>query len=527
MATRREQFDKYRTSDIFNLNSNNSNNKSTIIQTSKRGPLQRTLEKTKSDIFNSGVPKGPNMHSQTKRDAKFSKYYQSNIFNTSKPEIKNKSFISNKKLNNTSTSSCFDFMKNNKQYVNELKDYTNKHRPLMEQYNPDKYYGNDNAAERYFTEMYGKNIIQNKDKKTINAELNKKKKLFSERKIAYKKQFAKRPINIINNKKDFRKKIVNLDENISNGHKFVESQDNKLNTAKINYYLNLESHIFKDNENKQKNNNLTLDTKIYYNIKTEDNKNNNNEINNDKKNIGTENKEPINNEEEKHINEEKTKDKINDNLPKDNDNIQKSEDKNIKLEEKTNDIGLNIYKKRLINIKNSNKKDKTKKNINIQRYKDYNEHNFTLSYGTKKNDFDKFNEKDIKDIFAKRGVHVYDVKKSHFDQGIFNTIEFRVRENEGNENLKHKIKSVQNDLFKKKYIVSIKEKNIQVKKRNDLEKILRDEHKEKNEKNEKNVKNEKNEKNENNGNKKPKVYARKPQLGNRSQINYKYKNNYL
>ena len=112
-------------------------------------------------------------------------------------------------------------------------------------------------------------------------------------------------------------------------------------------------------------------------------------------------------------------------------------------------------------------------------------------------------------------MHVYDVKKAPFDNGVYNTIEFRVRENEGDENLKHKMKSVQNDLFKKKYIVSIKEKNNQVKKRNDLEKILRDEHKEKSDKN------------ENNENKKPKVYARKAQLGNRSQINYKYKNNYL
>ena len=468
-----EQYNKYRASDIFNLNSTNS--QTPLYQTSKRKPVQRTLEKTKTDIFNTGISTPSNVHSQKKRKQNFLKFYQSNIFNTKKPEDKNKNIFNKKRLTINTTSSCFESMQNNNQYKDDLKNYTQKHRPVLEDYNPDKYYGYDNASERYYTQIYGNNNLQNGKNKTINTELDKNKKLFSEKKIALKNQRNKRPKNFtIDEKKDFRKKVINWNEDNSNRYKYIESEGNNLHIAKLNHYLNLQSNIFKYNDNN--NINILNDKKNNIILKTE---NNNNEIN--------DNKELTNNirEKEKEINENKNNENNNENYSsKNDDKTQKNEEEkgknNIMEERKANNNSSSIYKKRLINkTLNIKKKPKEKKNekqsVNIQKYKDYNEHNFTISYGTKKNDFEKYSESDIKEIFAKRGIHIYDVKKQQFDNGVYNSFGFRVRENEGDNILQNKIKAVQNDLIKKNYLVSIKERDNQAKKRKDLEKVLREE----------------------------------------------------
>ena len=482
MTTRLEQYHKYKASDIFNLNA--TNYQTPLVQTSKRGPIERTQEKTKSNIFNTDVSNAPKVYSQIKRKANFSKFYESNIFNTKKPDKNN--FTTRK--TKTNTSSCFDSMQNNNQYKDDLKNYTKKHRPVLEDYNPDKYFGYDNASERYYTQVYGNKNVQIDNNKNLNSDLDKNKKLFSERKIAFKNQLNKRPININNDEtKDFRKKPINWNED--NGHKYVESEGNRLNTAKINFYLTLQSSLFKDNNNDNNYTNTLNDKKENNILKTE---NNNNEINDIQTNIKSENIEPTNNmkenqkENDKEINEnKKNDDNINENPSLKNDETanknEEEKERNHKSEEKKdNNKSNSIMKKRLMTKNifiNKKPKEKEKQRVNIQKYKDYNEHNFTISYGTKKNDFEKYNEKDIKEIFAKRGIHVFDIKKNQFDNGVYNSIEFKVRENEGDKTLQKKVKAVQNDLFKKNYLVSIKERNNQAKKRNDFEKILMDEKK--------------------------------------------------
>ena len=69
-------------------------------------------------------------------------------------------------------------MKNNEQYKNDIKNYTIQHRPKMEPYNPDKYYGNEKASDRYYTQIVKGSIEKDKN----NDEFNKNKKLYSLRK---------------------------------------------------------------------------------------------------------------------------------------------------------------------------------------------------------------------------------------------------------------------------------------------------------------------------------------------------------
>ena len=84
-------------------------------------------------------------------------------------------------------------------------------------------------------------------------------------------------------------------------------------------------------------------------------------------------------------------------------------------------------------------------------------HDFTdyvITYDTKGN-FEKYGEKEIKKIFEKNGVHIYDVHKNMFSKGNFNTIKFKVRDNnESQEVLNNKINNIEKG-FGKNYKVKI------------------------------------------------------------------------
>ena len=82
---------------------------------------------------------------------------------------------------------------------------------------------------------------------------------------------------------------------------------------------------------------------------------------------------------------------------------------------------------------------------------------FVLTYPVK-GQFEKFSESDIKTMFGSKGVHVYDVRKNMFDKGTYNMFNFKVRENEGEENLKKKINEVKKDLEKQNCKIQIERK---------------------------------------------------------------------
>ena len=147
-------------------------------------------------------------------------------------------------------------------------------------------------------------------------------------------------------------------------------------------------------------------------------------------------------------------------------------DKNILNYKKFHKNNLNSKNKKELTIKimgkesknfTNNKKKEEKICNNLKKFDNYNIHDYTLSYDIKngpnkntKNNFDKFSEKDVKLLFSKNGVHIYDIKKNMFTNGKYNEIKFKVRENEGEQILEEKMKEIENIFNKKEYKVIIK-----------------------------------------------------------------------
>ena len=126
-------------------------------------------------------------------------------------------------------------------------------------------------------------------------------------------------------------------------------------------------------------------------------------------------------------------------------NGEQNMNKNIKSLKKyyTNDIHKILVKR---------KENKEKNGIDFSEYE--------LIYPTK-GKFEKFGENDIKLIFGKKGLNIYDIQKNNFDKGIINSVKFKVRENEDDKKLENKITEVKNYLEKNncKVLINKKEKN--------------------------------------------------------------------
>ena len=123
-----------------------------------------------------------------------------------------------------------------------------------------------------------------------------------------------------------------------------------------------------------------------------------------------------------------------------------------------------IKKDNIIKIMGKNSKiNKNNKTTNNSKNKnDYKVHNYTLVYSTKYSKFDKFGNDDIKKIFGKKGIHIYDVRKNELSVGDLNNVKFKVKESEENSenNIEEKIKLVEEDLIKNKYKVNINKDKI-------------------------------------------------------------------
>ena len=124
----------------------------------------------------------------------------------------------------------------------------------------------------------------------------------------------------------------------------------------------------------------------------------------------------------------------------------------------TNFYNLNKKGKKEITDKigNKNKINNNKREIEEKCGHDFTE--YVITYDTKGN-FEKYGEKELKKLFEKNGVHIYDVHKNMFDKGNFNKIKFKVRNNEETqEGLKKKINNIEKNLRKNNKIKINKEK---------------------------------------------------------------------
>ena len=591
MSQRAKLFEKYRKSDIFNFSAIDFNKTQRITHI----PYLNTTFDSKNPITNkdNSIINQKKTFSNQKKYA--TKHHQSDIFNlnhTLQPERNTKT---QRRRHIPNSSTCFDGMKDNEQYSNELKEYTKKNRGIKTSYNPQQYFNNDTAYQRKYSQLYGnsKNTLINLSKKN-NSMMKSSANFFSKMNI---------DLNNLNNTSDriqlyndvenafithkfYKTKGFTYFENDNNGgnnndnYKFVPTEPNEINNtnnSKINKQLQLQSNIF-NIENIQKNSNdinkikqriiLAENTdeskpKKYFfidnnnpnkikeeNIKSENIEDKNiwgalhnhweksnidwkkdkteilfNKSNRDNDNItafqrkmnqlaDSSHKDTINEtiklniknntrlNRQKFISNLEQIDEILNDIP---DNVLKY-DKRKKILEHANTTGLNgetdvdknilnykKYHKSNLNKKNKdditikimskesqnhfdNKKQEEKVSNNLKKFDNYNIHDYILSYDSRtgvnkntKNNFDKFSENDVKLLFSKNGVHIYDIRKNLFTNGKYNVIKFKVRENEGEQILNEKIKEIENILNDKEYKISIKkeeQKNIKKNLRN-------------------------------------------------------------
>ena len=557
MTTRKEFFNKYYNSDIFN-----SNPVQTEAKPSVRVRVSQTsLANTKNDLFNTEKTQPTETTNKgVKRSGVYSKIYGSDIFCRTQPnEVKKREGV--RKIRNANNfSNCMEGMKNNEEYSKNLKNYAAEHRVEKKDFNPDKYMKKETAAERYFKEVYDPHGSTVLPERVFSAEPQNKQK-YAEKKKNFNKEMAKyndcgadgkkkygEHEGSNNDKKIFVKKKNEWTEKNSGGYHFVDSKTNPQNNAKINKQMYLQSNLFKDNDEAKKNeNNPNLNVeKINTRIEEEKAKNDRYEkyhlandnpkrdltgndrsqwgavhtkweksnldwrspetelmfgtglsqdVNKDfgpkgpnafqrklnqladtknKDTISEEKKFPINNIEkppstntvngeglekiEEILNEmpnikDDTKLKIKMDattsvLAGDNDWDRKAKTL-TKFYTNPNFLNKNKSKNKELTIKVGNKDKKENETKSGHDYCDY-----VLSYPTKSH-FEKYDEGDIKKIFGSKGVHIYDIQKNMFDKGTYNTIKFKVRENEEQGNLKQKMEEVKKDLEKKDYKVEI------------------------------------------------------------------------
>ena len=127
-----------------------------------------------------------------------------------------------------------------------------------------------------------------------------------------------------------------------------------------------------------------------------------------------------------------------------------------------NKFHKNIFHKKekkepTIKIMSKSGSKKIKQNIKIN--DDFEIYDYILSYEVKpknmNNNFDKYKENEIKLLLGKKGIHAYDIQKNQFDNGKYNFIKFKVRENENKKILDGKIKKFTEKKKKKSYKIDV------------------------------------------------------------------------
>ena len=106
--------------------------------------------------------------------------------------------------------------------------------------------------------------------------------------------------------------------------------------------------------------------------------------------------------------------------------------------------------------------DKVNHNQNLLNKKGENNleyHDYTITYGTKGNNFENYNENEIKNLFGKKGINVYDIHKNTFGKGKINTIELKISGNNNSDEINKKIKLIQEELNKNNYKIKIEKGN--------------------------------------------------------------------
>ena len=491
---------KYYSSNIFNLNSNNNE-----IEPSKYNRQRKHIHlpiNTKENLFNIGKQK------RIKRDILKNKNILSKSVEKKRRNPRESDIFFLKKSNSCERRKGVKFipdilnkktalyeLRNIDDYNNYIKDYEFIHRNNKSTYNPEIYINKETPYERYFKAYYKDNISNNNKDELLEKYIHDRKYL--------KNEISKLNDSVgeINEASIRKKRYIPKRRNKSEDKRFfADSKFFPRHNCTINKQIQMESNIFNNNINKEKD--YFQEAKEIYNRLEKANKK---QL--QKNNINTEFVEYSNNT---LANTRRIKDLYDKNkfrkynlitgkekierIPVINKNIEKSENK--KIQDMIESIpNLSTHNKIRIKMKSSildfnEEKDISQKCQELKDFYNTNADNsirkrkkkdITLKINEKNNDiilnddnlkkkpsekyvmtytsntkFDKFDSSEIKNIFEKKGVQVYDIrdKNNNFNGRNLNCISFKLKgENE------NKIQSIENYLKKENYKVKIKKDN--------------------------------------------------------------------
>ena len=538
MASRKEYFGKYYSSDIFNLIQ-----KSPIDETKPKLRLNRsTLENTKEDLFNIRKEKRINRNenkdiyfnnSAEKRKINYEKIYGSDIFNLRAKSVEKRNGRHHMP-NIANKSTCFEEMKNNEEYIKEFKQYTKEKRGDDDNKYNIKTMENINKNELKYIKRRKTDIESQNNKglinhnKNSNSILNFRKKhpltLYSTQKrhfvdldecrennCAINKQlqfesylFSNQDNNYLKSQEDINEinARINKRKHTPNNFNILGQPIIRVNRKK-NFNDNIHSSMCELHPKKIGPSNMTWDnpsSEVMYSPDYTKNlyknygpkgptayqrrlhqfadSDNLDTLSGLKKNYGNnfKNIKKPKTDEIKNKEEQKKIEKILEGVP----NL--SEGKKILIKMNSSILDFNDDKeleKKTKDLNNFLKKEKTKKkeitdkinhidNKKITNNKNFD--NYIITYGIREgNNFEKYNENEIKNIFGKKGINVYDIHKNNFARGkSYNTIELKIAGNNINNELNKKIKLIQDDLIKKNCKVKIEK----IKKSNNIKKTV-------------------------------------------------------
>ena len=538
MASRKEYFGKYYSSDIFNLIQ-----KSPIDETKPKLRLNRsTLENTKEDLFNIRKEKRINRNenkdiyfnnSAEKRKINYENIYGSDIFNLRAKSVEKRNGRHHMP-NIANKSTCFEEMKNNEEYIKEFKQYTKEKRGDDDNKYNIKTMENINKNELKYIKRRKTDIESQNNKglinhnKNSNSILNFRKKhpltLYSTQKrhfvdldecrennCAINKQLQFESYLFSNQDNDYIKSQEDINEINARINKRKHTPNNfnilgqpiiRVNRKK-NFNDNIHSSMCELHPKKIGPSNMTWDnpsSEVMYSPDYTKNlyknygpkgptayqrrlhqfadSDNLDTLSGLKKNYGNnfKNVKKPKTDEIKNKEEQKKIEKILEGVP----NL--SEGKKILIKMNSSILDFNDDKeleKKTKDLNNFLKKEKTKKkeitdkinhidNKKIANNKNFD--NYIITYGIKGgNNFEKYNENEIKNIFGKKGINVYDIHKNNFARGkSYNTIELKIAGNNINNDLNKRIKLIQDDLIKKNCKVKIEK----IKKSNNIKKTV-------------------------------------------------------
>ena len=538
MASRKEYFGKYYSSDIFNLIQ-----KSPIDETKPKLRLNgSTLENTKEDLFNIRKEKRINRNenkdiyfnnSAEKRKINYEKIYGSDIFNLRAKSVEKRNGRHHMP-NIANKSTCFEEMKNNEEYIKEFKQYTKEKRGDDDNKYNIKTMENINKNELKYIKRRKTDIESQNNKglinhnKNSNSILNFRKKhpltLYSTQKrhfvdldecrennCAINKQLQFESYLFSNQDNDYIKSQEDINEINARINKRKHTPNNfnilgqpiiRVNRKK-NFNDNIHSSMCELHPKKIGPSNMTWDnpsSEVMYSPDYTKNlyknygpkgptayqrrlhqfadSDNLDTLSGLKKNYGNNFKsvKKPKTDEIKNKEEQKKIEKILEGVQ----NL--SEGKKILIKMNSSILDFNDDKeleKKTKDLNNFLKKEKTKKkeitdkinhidNKKIANNKNFD--NYIITYGIREgNNFEKYNENEIKNIFGKKGINVYDIHKNNFARGrSYNTIELKIAGNNINNDLNKRIKLIQDDLIKKNCKVKIEK----IKKSNNIKKTV-------------------------------------------------------